>query len=178
MQVLLSKLFGASSQKATTTSLKADQCRDVLTQVVDELYFYMDENIQTDELHHLMLLSGLFAAKESLKEEDFYLGYIEGITRFSLLLMGDYPDHRRRKGGRKNSEHYKLNLFRSVAFIQDREQKFRTVLAVDNTVFPKLSTNPCLALDKFRDEYGTKATHRDFLEWYRKKYPDDYAILF
>ena len=49
MQVLLSKLFGASSQKATTTSLKADQCRDVLTQVVDELYFYMDENIQTDE---------------------------------------------------------------------------------------------------------------------------------
>ena len=86
MQVLLSKLFGASSQKATAISLKADQCREVLAQVVDELYFYLEENIQTDELHRLMLLSGLVAAKESLKEEDFYLGYIEGITRFSLLL--------------------------------------------------------------------------------------------
>jgi hypothetical protein len=178
MQVLLSKLFGASSRKATANSLKEDQCRDVLAQVIDELYFYMDENIQTDKLHRLMLLSGLVAAKESLKEEDFYLGYIEGIIRFSLLSMGDYPDHRKRKGGRKNSEHYKLNLLRSVTFIQDHEQIFRTILAVDNAGFPQLSVNPRLALDKFRDEYGTKATHRDFVEWYRKNYPDDYATLF
>jgi hypothetical protein len=178
MQVLLSKLFGTSSRKANSNSLKEDQCRTILSQLVDELYFYMDENVQTDELHRLMLLSGLVAAKESLKEEDSYLGYIEGITRFSMLLMGDYPDHRKRKGGRKNSDYYKLNLLRSVTFVQDPEQMFRTILAVDNTGFPDLSVNPRFALEKFRDEFGTKATHRNFIEWYKKKYPDDYATLF
>jgi hypothetical protein len=178
MQVLISKLFGASSQKATAQSLKENEYRVILSKIVDELYLYMDENIQTDELHRLMLLSGLVAAKESLKDDNFYMGFIEGITRFSLLLMGDYPNHRRRKGGRKNSEHYKLNLFRSVTFVQDHEQKFRTILAVENTGFPELSICPRVALNKFRDEYGNGATHRDFIAWYKNNYPNDYAMHF
>jgi hypothetical protein len=178
MQVLLSKLFGATSAKAKSDSLSESTYREYLSKIVDELYLYLDENVQTDELHRLMLLSGLVAAKESLNDENYQAGFIEGLTRFSLVLMGDYPDHRKRKGGRKNSEHYKLNLHRSLNFVQDYEQKFRTILAVGNTGFPELSTNPYVALDRFRDEYGSRATHREFVEWYRKNYPIDYAILF
>lgn len=178
MQVLLSKLFGEGSVKANFNQLSEDKYRDYLSKIVDELAMYLVDNVQTDELHRLMLLSGLVAAKESLKYENYQAGFIEGITRFSLLLMGDYPDHRRRKGGRKNSEHYKLNLHRSLNFTQDYEQKFRTILACANTGFPELSINPQIALDKFRDIYGSRATHREFVEWYRKYYPTDYAILF
>lgn len=178
MQVLISKLFGESSKMAHSDSFNTAQCKNTLAKLVDELYFYMNENIKTDRLHREMLLSGLVTAKEALKEEDFYLGYMAGILRFSLLLMGEYPDHRKRKGGRKDSEHYKLNLLRSVTFTQDYEQEFRTVLAAGNTGFPELSINPRQALDKFRDEYGTKASHRDFIEWYKINYPKDYATLF
>jgi hypothetical protein len=178
MQVLISKLFGDSSKVAHFDSLSEAQYKNVLAQIVNELYYYMNENIKTDQLHREMLLSGLYAAKEALKEKDFYLGYIAGILRFSLLLMGEYPDHRKRKRGRKNTEYYKLNLLRSVTFTQDYEQVFRTILAAGNTGFPELSINPRQALDKFRDEYGTKASHRDFIEWYKINYPSDYAVLF
>jgi len=178
MHVLLSKLFGKVSQKTLPNSLNSKQCKDILDQLVNELYFHLNENVRTDGLHREMLLSGLYAAKESLKESDFYLGYIEGILRFSFLLMGDYPDHRKRKSGRKKSDHYKLNMLRTVNFLQDDEQIFRTILAAGTTGFPHLSINPFQALDKFRDEYGTKASHRDFIEWYKEHYANDYAKLF
>jgi len=30
---------------------------------------------------------------------------------------------------------------------------------------------------KWRSEEGCSASHRDFFAWYRKHYPDDYALL-
>jgi hypothetical protein len=178
MQVLLSKLFGASSSKAKSQLLDENMYRQYLSEIVDELNMYLTENIQTDEFHRLILLSGLVSAKESLNDENYQVAFIEGITRFSLSLMGDCPDHRSRKGGRKNNDYYKLNLHRSINFVQDHEQKFRTIIAVGNVGFPELSTNPRIALGIFRDQYGSNATPREFIEWYKKTYPADYAILF
>lgn len=41
-------------------------------------------NVDTDELHQFKLSTGLAAAKESLKKEDFRPGYAEGITHLAL----------------------------------------------------------------------------------------------
>jgi hypothetical protein len=123
-------------------------------------------------------LSGLAGAHESLEEEDFWAGYCEGITRLALSLLGDYPDHRRRKGGRRQDDHYRLDVCRSVKWIQTPEQRLQTLLAAGNAGFPELSAKPRDVLNEFRRRYGFRPSLRDFLEWYRQATPKDYAALF
>jgi hypothetical protein len=125
-----------------------------------------------------MLHSGLFAADEALKEEDFWPGYVEGITRVLLLLMGDYPDHRRRRTGRREVDHYKLDRLRSRFWTQSHHQRLLTLLAAGQTEFPVLSRNPREVLSEFRRLHGFKPGYREFLDWYRKVLPADYAAVF
>jgi len=107
MRVQVAKLFGSSSRYASAEMLADSDWKRVLLRVLAELDRYMAENVDTDAFHALMLHSGLYAAHESLKGDDFWPGYVEGITRFALLLMGDYPDHKRRGKGRKPVKHYR-----------------------------------------------------------------------
>ena len=99
MQVQLARLFGADSKEARRMQRSAKDWKATLRNVLHELDRYIQANVDTDELHATMIASGLFAADESLKEDDFWPGYAEGLTRVVLVLLGDYPDHRRRKGG-------------------------------------------------------------------------------
>jgi len=125
-----------------------------------------------------MILSGLAAADQALKEKNFWPGYVEGMTRVVLLLMGDYPDHRRRKPGRKKADHYKLDRLRSLHFEQSANQRIRTLLAAGAAGFPQLTANPRDVLTQFRTEHGYAAGYREFLDWYRKAYGQDYAAVF
>ncbi len=177
MQVQFAKLFGEACRESKSIELTDLEWRHILARVIDELRQYLDKNIETDGLHRLMLESGLWAANESLKDDEFFPGYIEGITRFALLLMGDYPDHKRYKSGRKKSDHYKLNFHRTSGWSQDIDQKFRTLLVAGRVGFP-LDNDPEKILGEFRDQYGFKASYKDFLNWYKQNYPKDYAKLF
>ena len=114
MKVQLARLFGSSSSEATLDKRSVAKWRHTLLNVLSELERYLAENIATDDVHLLMLHSGIDAARASLQTEEFWPGYAEGITRLALLLMGDYPDHRRRKRGRKQEGHYLLSRLRSV----------------------------------------------------------------
>ena len=107
-KVHLSRLFGQNSREAKKDNRTPAEWKRTLKKILDELYQYLEENVHTDEMHELMLYSCLYAAHESLKEKDFWPGYLEGITRLSFLLMGDYPDHRHRRGGKKTKNHYSL----------------------------------------------------------------------
>ena len=178
VQIQLARLFGANSAEAKAITRTDAQWRQTLRSVLRELDRYIAENIDTDELHYLMILSGLAAADKALRESDFWPGYVEGITRVALLLVGDYPDHRRRKPGRKKGDHYKLNRLRSIQFGQSVDQRIRTLLAAGAAGFPKLTANPRDALTEFRSENGYDAGYRDFLNWYRKRYSRDYAAIF
>lgn len=71
MRVQLAKLFGSDSQCARADRRSNAQWRRTLLDVLNELDRYLAENIVTDEVHMLMLLSGLYAARESLKQENF-----------------------------------------------------------------------------------------------------------
>ena len=178
MQVQLARLFGSGSKQAQSTMLSSSEWRKTLRAVLHELDCYIAHNVDTDELHPMMLLSGLAGADESLKEVDFWPGYVEGITRLALVLLGDYPDHRKRKHGRKKDDHYKLDLHRSGYWSQSPSQRFRTLLAAGVVGFPTLSQRPRDVLDKFRRQFGFGPDHKDFLEWYRSHHPQDYAALF
>jgi hypothetical protein len=178
VQNQLARLFGSES-KAATADIKTDeQWRKTLKSVLAEIECYVAANVDTDEFHRMALASGLLGANEALKQDDFWPGYVEGITRLALTLLGDYPDHRKRKKGRKEEDHYKLNRFRSLQFAQTPEQRFLTLFGAGSAGFPMLSAYPLDILHEFRRQYGYKPTHANFLEWYRVKYPKDYTTIF
>lgn len=178
MQVQLARLFGATSKHAIADKRTNAQWRKILKSVLNEIEQYVRANMDTDEFHRYMVFSGIASAREALKADDFWPGYIEGITRITLTLLGDYPDHRRRKPGRKDAEFYRLNRGRSAQWIQTPEQRFRTLMDAGAAGFPELSEPPLDVLRKFRDVYGFKHSHTEFLEWYRKTFPKDYARVF
>ena len=123
-----------------------------------------------------MLATGLWAAEESLKEDDFWPGYTEGITRFALLLLGDYPDHRKQRLKGKRKSHYNLKNLRSIAYVQSHEQKAKTLFAASAFGLPKLSSDPL----KYWREYVAQTSspsYRQFLQWFRKHHPKDYASV-
>jgi hypothetical protein len=178
LQVQLSRLFGSGSKIATTSPQTPAQWRRTLGAVLDELEGYIAANVDTDVVHQFMLAVTIDAARQALKEEDFWPGYVEAITRISLLLMGDYPDHRRRKKGRKDQDHYKLDRLRTVGWSQNPQQRKTTLWAASQLGFPRLSADTMDRLRQFRDLYGYRASDLEFLEWYRKTYPEDYAKVF
>jgi len=178
MQVQLSRLFGANSKIAATSPQTSAQWRRALGAVLDELAAYQVANVDTDVVHQRMLAGALYGAHEALKEEDFWPGYVEGITRFALLMMGDYPDHRRRKKGRKDECHYRLDRLRTVGWSQNPQQRKLMLHDVTQLGFAELSGDTIDRVREFRDLYGYRASDLDFLEWYRKTYPVDYAAVF
>jgi hypothetical protein len=100
MAVQLGRLFGAASREATNKTRTPAQWKMTLRKVLSELSGYLEANVDTDEVHRGMLRSGLAAAYHSLEEDDFWPGYVEGITRITLVLMGDYPGHQKRRSSR------------------------------------------------------------------------------
>ncbi len=178
MSVQLARLFGAKSSISSQGPHSPAEWRSTLGKVVRELGRYLDANVESDEVHMMMLYSGLAAAEEALKEDDFWPGYVEGMTRLALVLMGDYPDHRKRNGGAKRKDHYQLRKMRTVRYCQDELQRLKTLLATTTLGYPELSKNPRDALGEFRELHGPRATYIEFFKWYRKTYPKDYAAVF
>jgi len=123
-----------------------------------------------------MLATGLWAARESLKEKDFWPGYAEGITRFALTLLGDYPDHRKQRLHGKRKHHYSLERFRSLIYAQTHEQKVKTLFATSTFGLPKLSTKPMEFWRQYRAQVRSPS-YRQFLQWFRKNHPNDYAAV-
>ena len=92
MQIQLARLFGPGSREARLTTRSATEWRSTLKAVVRELDRYVAHNVDTDELHRSMLMSGLAAAHESLKGNDFWPGYAEGITRRAPEVPEGLPE--------------------------------------------------------------------------------------
>ena len=178
MQVQLSRLFGTNSKEAKKKTRTLAEWKRTLKKILDELYRYQYHNVHTDELHTMMLDSCFYAAHESLKQEDFWAGYLESIIRLSLILMGDYPDHRSRRGGKKKKDHYKLDYMRSIAYTQNINQKIQTMLAAPKMGLPGFELDVREVLSLFRDEKGYSATYKEFISWFKKHYPEEYAALF
>jgi hypothetical protein len=177
-QVQFGRLFGSESKLARANELTDRQWRTALRRVLHELDRYIRENVETNEVHLLMLCTGLCAADESLNDDDFWPGYAEGITRVLLVLLGDNPDHRRRKGGCKKADHYLLNMCRQLRYQQDSCQKFRTLVAAFRFGAPQISRSPIDARSEFSETFGYTRSYKEFLEWYRKTYPGDYTQVF
>lgn len=153
------------------------QWKQTLLAVLQELDCYATANVQTDAIHQLELDSGLYAAHMSLESDDFWPGYVEGITRFALVLMGHYPDHHKREGGRKRENHYHLSRFRTLQYFQNPTQRVNTLMLAKQAGKQK-KTSALDALSEFRAQFGFRKGFGEFLRWFREHYPEDYAAVF
>jgi hypothetical protein len=103
-----------------------------------------------------------------------------------LILIGDYPDHRERKyrrtqSDRHQSNRYRLSDSRSIHYTQTPTQKLNTLLMASSAgrmLEIDLSKTAFDALREFRSNPGSKSGHKEFIEWYRKTYPQYYAAVF
>ena len=178
MKIQFARLFGQNSQPAKKSEMTPAEWKRTLNRVLQDLEKYLLANVYTDDFHFLLLLSGIQSSAEALKEDDFWPRYAEGITRLALMLMGDYPDHRRRRPGRKANYHYKLNTLRDHFWTHSPEQQFLTLCHAYQTGFLKLQNNPRKVLSDFRARFGYSYGYRDFMKWYRDNYADDYGKVF
>lgn len=178
LRILLARLFGASSALAKRTELSDSEWRRVLKALLAELYAYQIANLRTDEFHEVVLASGLASAHGSLSEVDFWPGYVEGIVRYALTLIGDYPDHRRRKPGRKKADHYDLTLRRSVTYPQSADQQYRTLWAAVDLGILGTKDKMWVLMDPFLSASDGNASSREKLDWFRSTYPAIYARAF
>lgn len=178
MKVQLSRLFGAESKIAMKGARSEVEWRHDLNLVLAELWSYVISNVETDTVHRVMLQSGFHSAgKALLTDQNFWPGYVEGITRIMLCLLGNYPDHRKRKAGSKKNDHYHLGKGRSAKWLQTQEQKLHMLFWTAPAVL-ELSASPLNLLNDFRDEVGPEAPVTDFLGWYKKRFPEDYLKVF
>lgn len=178
ISVQLGRLFGARGREAQTTHRSPRQWQSTLRKVLRELHAYRVANVHTDELHDALLDSGLKSAHTSLTQDDFWPGYVEGITRFVLLLMGDYPDHRSRRTGPKPGGYYRLSGCRTLSYAQTTVQRMRALEVAHATGFFSLSQDPRSLWITYQLSKLGPADYRSFLKWYRHHFPEDYAKVF
>ncbi len=178
MQVQLLRVFGGCSVELKSKERTNAELKITLRKMLDELFKYAEENIQTDQLHWFMICSGFAAANEALYDEEFWSGFTEGIMRVCYLLMGDYPDHKNYKGGKKKNNHYSLNALRTSVYLQSPEQKKKTIYIASAIGYPELNINPRDAMSEYREEKGSNGGAADFLKWFKSRYPSSYSALF
>ncbi|MEW5915526.1 MAG: hypothetical protein AB1762_03940 [Gemmatimonadota bacterium] len=179
MFYLMGRLFGENSSEAAELSRTDAQWRKTILKLLRELDRYQRANIRTDGFHELLLAASLTAAhKAATEDDDIWPGVVEGLVRYALTLMGDWPDHHRRKKGRKAENHYDLGLRRSITYRQDTHQQFLTLYqAVESKSFG-VSTPMWQLLSSYYEEFGYTKGERSRIDWFRKKYPEVYARIF
>jgi hypothetical protein len=177
VQDLLGRLFGVASREARRVERNPDEWKATLRRIVLELDLYLQENVATDAAHAELIRKCMESALRSLDLDDFWPGLAGGLMMLAFVLMGDPPDHRRRRGGRKTPRHYQLTVHRSLAYARTSEQRFRTLLAAKRSG-AQLSRNPLELWWEFRRREGPGTTKHKFLQWYRQRHPADYAEVF
>ena len=179
MSFLLGRLFGASSSEARQSTRNDKEWRKTILQLLAELDRYQRANIQTDGLHELQLAAALAAAHEAVtNDKEFWPGVVEGLARYALGLMGDWPDHHKRKGGRRTAEHYELGRHRSITYRQSTHQRFLTLYrAVDTKAFGT-ATPMWQLMSSYYSRFGYGKDDLRRLEWFRQAYPEVYSRIF
>ena len=179
VSVQLNRLFGPESSEARCSTRSDAQWRKTVIAVLGEIDRYRRANIHTDAVHALMLDSGLLAAHLAAKKEEFFWpSVVEGLVRFALTLMGEYPDHRRRKGRAKGGEYYSLQLHRTVVVSQTPEQKYRLLWVASELGLFGMPHPMWQAVAPYHDQYGYKRSKAHFLEWFKQAYPEQYSRIF
>jgi len=177
MKVQLARLFGSDSSEANKESRTLAEWRKTFRHCMKEIELYIEHSVDSDSAHRLLLQTAVWSAQEALKRDgpDLYIAYIEALTRMALALMGDYPDHRRRKGSGIREGHYSLKKCRTIHYSSTPMQRLWVLKTGYALKIPGCSIDPLNALQEFRSQFGSKPNMADFIRWFARTYPVQYA---
>ena len=174
LPILFARLLGDESPEVTAVRRTPGQWKSSLRKLLTELEGYLEANVESDPVHEHYCQLALREAREVLKDADFWPEFAARLVFLVLLLMGDVPNHRRRRRGARRSDHFSLRRHRSVAYVQTAEQRYRLLYLARE--MGALKRHPRDASFEFHSKQG-KRSRRSFLRWYREKYPDDYLKI-
>ncbi len=172
LKCLLQSMFGWSTKIGSSTHLSDSEFKKRVGKVLIELEKYLSKNVHPDPSHQDELQRAIKSAHLYFNNEYWWPGVFEGIVRLSLLLMGDLPTHEKYSKGKKDDDYYRLDLHRSVGWTQNNSQKIRMLNYAER--LGKLDKR----IWQLRKEYQESSENRDFILWFREKYPTEYAKVF
>lgn len=170
-------LFGCKSRDSQKYERTEKEWKELLKKYVVEIQEYLNENIETDSIHMERLLAAASSSETALRKEDYLPLYIEGLIRLIFTLIGQSPEHCRRKGGRKAKDHYKLDKYRNICYIQDSQQKYRLLHFASQHHYISIQHMRSVYYD-FCKEFTYYEKKKKFINWFKEKYSDDYLRIF
>jgi hypothetical protein len=179
VEFFLSFVLGTSSTHGVGACLDDVEWRRYCKRLTCELEKYIATNVVTDRDHDGQIRTAISKLKRAtrpgldprLRERILVVALLE----LSLLLLGDLPNHRKRKKINR-PEHYLLNKYRSLHYSQMADQKakllgkFYEPFAVESPVKTRIWNE----YDLSRRQIGGSAR---FVEWFHKNYPAEYEKL-
>lgn len=175
--VLNKSLFGCQSKDSQMYERTEIEWKKLLKKYVIEIQKYLNENIDTDSIHMERLLDAASSSESALKNDEYLPLYIEGLIRLIFTLIGQSPEHYRRKGGRKTKDHYKLDKYRNIIYSQNANQKYQLLYYASRYNYISIRNLKLVYYD-FCKKFGFHEKKRKFINWFKKKYPNDYLRIY
>lgn len=176
----LSFMFGKDSTHGLTGHHPEIVWKRYCTKLTVHLEKYINKNVITDKVHGRniqLAIDDMKGGVNSIAREPLL---VAALCRLCLLLLGEMPDHWEKKTINR-PEHFMLDQFRSLQYCQSAEQKAKLIIAT--YVEPQLSREPRNEdADRLWNEYtrvyNRKGKHAEFVDYFRKTYPNEYLSLF
>jgi hypothetical protein len=181
VEYLLSALFGKLNYHGYVGAVSKSKWQKDLTKVATYLKKSIEFNVHTDTIHRARLLRSCDDLVEKLKKtktiNDINAVTIECLTRLAFLLLGNMPDHWRRRAPYQD-RFWRLDGHRSIQYHQTTEQKaYLLIHLVD------IKKEFDISIKDYRDLHdafyrGFKSKAHPFLLWFKHEYPKIYCEVF
>lgn len=181
IEYLMSELFGKLQYHGYVGAVSRSTWKKDLLKVAKYIKRAVLLNVETDAIHRKKVLATCDALLQDLGAASTInaanAAVIEHLIRLVFLLLGNMPDHWRRRSPYSDS-FWKLNGHRTLHYSQSVEQKVATLInAVDiqKRVEVPLEEHPNLHEAFY---LGFKGNSSEFLTWFKNKYPAAYCEVF
>jgi len=139
----------------------------------------VDETIESTDKMHLqeikkMIESGIESVESANSSDELNTKTMVCLSYTVFLILGRKPENIR-KNSVSNKNCWKLNDYRTIHYSQNYEQKAKLLLSLPNH---------CKYSENFKnkkpliDVFSEIRNYKDFVEWFKKEYPDIYLEIF
>ena len=178
----MSALFGKLNYHGYVGGVSKATWKKDLRKVTKYIKKSIELSANTDSHHKSELLDACDRLEKELKESStinqINAATIEKLIRLVFLLLGNIPDHWRRRSPWAD-RFWELDGHRTLSYTQSDEQK--TYLIINNLV--DIRKRYAITVEDYEDFHAVfyrrfKGKASEFLGWFKKSYPETYCQIF